>query len=472
MALLSRKTTVLFSKERLDSTAVALSSADLIPIREGPSFTPEFEAFDRPQARTTLTKPASAEGLKSGSVEFAIDLMGPASGDAADDGPYAEPLLCSGMMRWETKRVVISGAGLSGGSVIPSGTRYTSAGSSGGGVCIGDIVDGDPFCFLLPDTGETIATSETFTFGAVSFTSTAGAVLDAKSFMPQTDPLSSISIGSISGGTIGDGVRIEQDQGSGVVARGVTQMKETLGASGGTLYFVWDDASASFDDSATIDLPDFPAVSLTVSSSRQQESEGNASASVAVNIDGVQATLKGWRGNPSIRLKNGEVGVVEFAGQGAGASQPTDVASAGVAADGATPPPVIGGTYAIGASWSPCYGESVWTLGNEVALRECPNDASGYHGSIISNRQPTVTIDPELVKEAIFPILGNLWDKTTFRIAFSLGSGTPGGNNFVLNAKSAQMQSASPGDRNGIATVDATANLSGVADDELALHAF
>lgn len=472
MALLSRKTTILFEKETLDSEAEALSAANLLPIRANPSFTPEFEGFDRPQARTTTTKPASAEGLKSGTAEFAIDLMGPASGTASDDPPFAKPLLCSGMMRWESKRVVISGGALTGGSVIPSGTRYTSAGSSGGGVCLGDIVDGDPFCFLLPDTGDTIAVSETFTFGAVSFTSTGGAVIDAKSWLPQTDPLSSINLASIAGGTIGDGVRIEQDQGSGVIARGVTQMKETLTASGGILYFVWDDSSASFDDSATVDLTDFPAVSGTVTGSRAQDSEGNASGSLAVNVDGVQIKLKGWRGNPSFRLKNGEVGVIEFTGQGAGAEAPSDVASAGVAADGALPPAVIGGNYVIGATWQPCFGESVWSLNNEVSLRECPNDASGYHGSIISDRAPTIVVDPEMVKEAIFPMLGNLWDKTTFRVAFSIGSGSAGGNNFVLQAKAAQAQSVGLGDRNGIATNDATLNLSGVSDDELVLHSY
>lgn len=473
---LRRKTTMQFKRQAVDSAAESLTINDLIPVRSNPTVTPDFQTTERDQARESFDKPLAAESFKAVNAEFAMDLQGPADADPTTDPPFTDPLLCSGMRKRDEKRVRI-GALSTADAVIPSGTTYTGGTSGATGRILGDLVDGDPYFYAVPDPGSAaIALNEVITFAvSPSVTATTHASIaakDAKGFHPITDALSKIAIDSVAGGSIADRSRIIQDQGSGVIARGVARLDVSMGAGGGTLYFVHDDATAAFDDSATITLPDFPGVSATVTSSEAQDSEGNAAATFGGNYDGTLIESKGGRFNAQFVMPNGDTVRIEFSGQGAGKAKPGDAPILGSPTDGQVPPPVIGGIYLIGPTYVPKFSEATWDLGNDVSLRECPDDSSGYQSAIIGDRNPVINIDPELVKEAVFPALGNLWDKSAFRVVFQVGADNDNGNTFQFQAKSAQVESLSPGDRGGITTWDKVLSLRGITDDSLILHCF
>jgi len=96
-------------------------------------------------------------------------------------------------------------------------------------------------------------------------------------------------------------------------------------------------------------------------------------------------------------------------------------------------------------------------LGNEVSARPCVNKASGYLGFVITNRNPTGSIDPEIVaaddgNTDWFHQFKTSGDTGNFGV--NLNTGAANGLVIQISAPEAQIVSFAEGDRNGVLTAD------------------
>lgn len=129
--------------------------------------------------------------------------------------------------------------------------------------------------------------------------------------------------------------------------------------------------------------------------------------------------------------------------------------------------------------FSPIFTNIDIDLGQTVSLRENANDNqianSGFLPAQITNRQPTITIDPEHILAADnFDAYGLIMGGDVFAVTSKLGTLTDGNGLIVVAAPRAQVTSdGSTGDRNGNTTLPMTLGLFGRDDDELYLfHLF
>ena len=166
--------------------------------------------------------------------------------------------------------------------------------------------------------------------------------------------------------------------------------------------------------------------------------------------DGLFKSIAGAMGNFTGRFTSGKVVVIEFEFMGVWQA-PTDVA-------------IIEPTYPTddlyryaGATttWGgvdQCVHEAVFNSGNNVILRECPDTAAGYVSAAITDRTPTITIDPEAALVATDDRYGD-WIAPTIG-AFSLAIPST----MTWSAPKAQIMNVQEGERDKLQTDTITFN--------------
>jgi len=171
-------------------------------------------------------------------------------------------------------------------------------------------------------------------------------------------------------------------------------------------------------------------------------------------LDGKRHLMWGCRGNARIELVAGKPGIIHFEFTGADFSE-TDTALLSGVTYGATKPPVfMGATFTVD-TYAAVLNNLSLDLGNTVALRPSIAASSGFVSAMITNREPVITIDPENVLVATKDYLGT-WRLGT-EIALSSAHGATAGNIFTITAPKLQYQGITMADREGIATLEATA---------------
>ncbi|OQA02129.1 MAG: hypothetical protein BWY71_00133 [Planctomycetes bacterium ADurb.Bin412] len=183
--------------------------------------------------------------------------------------------------------------------------------------------------------------------------------------------------------------------------------------------------------------------------------------------DGVKKILSGCMGNLKL---SGEVGKTmdcnfEFKGNWAA---PTDEAMPSVTPNTQLPPILKAGTLTIGGT-AVQISKFELDLGNTVEYRQDVNAATGNAHAIITDRDVTVSMDPEAKLVATHDFYG-LWLAGT-EAALSLVFTSPGADKFTLTLPKLQYKEVQPGDRGGlyIYDINAQANASATGDDELSL---
>lgn len=460
---------------------VAETTVAGLPVLARPTVTPSDPAIVRELAKASLTPDLGVQSFHSCSAQFQIDCMGNAAGTPGANPPFDAALRACGMQRLGTLRVPI---GAVTGGPIPSGTRFTqtSASTPVRGICVGTIVNGDSHAFLHIDPVDdptNFEASEALNFdngGAATPSSTGSAAVSYRPASIYTFAFPATAL--VGGGSIQlIGETIFQDQGGGDVARGVMRghwrVIDGDAALSDWIYAVeHTDGTPFFNLTDTLEFDAATGVDITPDGAGAIVPYDSPSLTLYGDYEGTKIGAKGARGTFTLRMRNGDRAIFEFDFSGGGIL-PADGSIGVAAADGALPPPLIGGSYLLGDTYAPKWSEIAVNIGNTVELRECADDSTGYLAAIVGNRQPQITMDPELVRDVVFPMLSTYaYEKSSFRSVFAWGGGAENGNNFVVECPQTQVNSPGIGERATLTTLDATMPLSGPApgDNEFILH--
>jgi hypothetical protein len=210
----------------------------------------------------------------------------------------------------------------------------------------------------------------------------------------------------------------------------------------------------------------FEACGMSIDASSQVASPETSSAetlTIAYQVDGLQGQLFGCMGNWGIRVRSGEAGrfFFEFTGM---YQAWTDTALLAPTFD-TVKPPRFSSTSFSAHSTSLKVSEFEFNMNNEVVMREDPNTAAGYCGAFITNRNPTITIDPEASAVATFDSFGKKMASTEGVVSWTCGSAN---NQVAFSAPKAQIKQVDDADRNGLYTHPLTfgCNRSAAAGDD------
>jgi len=120
---------------------------------------------------------------------------------------------------------------------------------------------------------------------------------------------------------------------------------------------------------------------------------------IATYIDGVRKLLRGCMGNAVFRMTAGMKIMVDFTFTGIWGGDPTDVALLTPTYPTLTPLRFANSGLTIGGYAAKVRELSI-DLGNQVILREDASDESGYASALVTGRNVTGRIDPELTTVA------------------------------------------------------------------------
>lgn len=188
-----------------------------------------------------------------------------------------------------------------------------------------------------------------------------------------------------------------------------------------------------------------------------QDATGSPSLSMGTYEDGLLKKIKGARGKTKLSFKNGEPAFVEFEFLGAGGATPvTDTALLSITHETTVPPVFMSAAATLG-TYAPVFSEIGIDLAQTVALRESANEATGLLSTVITNREPTITMNPEVASVADYPIFTEWLAATERALDFTLGSAA--GNRFRVHAPKMQVSDIDDGDRDSLALNQVTGQL-------------
>ena len=178
---------------------------------------------------------------------------------------------------------------------------------------------------------------------------------------------------------------------------------------------------------------------------------------IGVYENGLYKQLRGCAGTFSLTAETGRMAELEFTFTGIW-DDPSDVAIVSPTYPTDLPYRAAGsGTPFSWGSWQPCIQSFSFDLGNNVVMRECTTDASGFKTAIITDRQPTAQFNPESDLVATYDYYGDWKDATERALAYQLDDAN---GDMTFNLTSAQITNIQEGERNGIQidTVDVRVN--------------
>ena len=165
-------------------------------------------------------------------------------------------------------------------------------------------------------------------------------------------------------------------------------------------------------------------------------------------VDGIFKRLHGCMGSFVVNLPTGRNAFIDWTFMGV-LTEPSAVAL--IAPTYPTDKPL---RYAGGlAEWNDvnlCVESAVITSGNNVIMRECPTTDAGYIAAIVTNRRPTISVNPEASTIAT----QNRWNAFLEQTEYALELDVGGPTNAVLSfdAPKAQIINLQEGNRNDIVT--------------------
>jgi len=170
------------------------------------------------------------------------------------------------------------------------------------------------------------------------------------------------------------------------------------------------------------------------------------SVTIYAYLDGRLHIVKGARGSVKINIEAGKRGLLEFTMKGLYAA-PTDTALPSATYEETVPPVAKGCTLSVNSVTSLVVQKTEIDLGNKVAERPSLIGTGGIAGFDITERDPSITLDPEAVSIATYDFRADLL--TTPR-AFSLTIGATAGNIITVTAPKLNTKSFEYADRDGI----------------------
>lgn len=190
---------------------------------------------------------------------------------------------------------------------------------------------------------------------------------------------------------------------------------------------------------------------------------------IATYRDGLKKIMKGSRGNLKYTSKGGEPGMFELEFVGVDVDV-TDVAlptPSGVEAT--VPPPLLSAAFSI-ASFQAFISQIQFDLATVLQRRGDINQASGWISTLLTDRDPKGSFDPEDELVATHDFYGR-WKNGTTGL-FTWKHGSTAGNIVTFSIPKAQYTKIAEGERNGIAILNsdfAMQRNSTGGDDELSI---
>jgi hypothetical protein len=188
--------------------------------------------------------------------------------------------------------------------------------------------------------------------------------------------------------------------------------------------------------------------------------------------DGVVYSTAGSWGTVEFDLADGKPMYASFSFQGTYIAPVNKaIPTSGLPADGSMPPTFLGAGLTIpswiGASAStstPIFTELKYNLGNKLALRRDANSAAGIRGAIITDREITGSVDPEM----LLPGTSDLFQAWRNGAAGAISTGVVGstaGNRVQVLAPRCVYNKLAPANRDGIRTLGLDFQVTSVAGD-------
>jgi hypothetical protein len=199
-------------------------------------------------------------------------------------------------------------------------------------------------------------------------------------------------------------------------------------------------------------------------------STGISSMTFSLYNDGVLYKMWGARGNVSLKAVKGEFGLFHFTFTGADFSV-TDVTmlSSGIAYETTKPQPFQGaGSFTID-SYAALISSFEFNMNNVVTLRPDITQSSGNKSAVITNRNPSLIIDPEGITVATYDFFGK-WRSGNEGALAGAAFGATAGNICTITAPKVQYTVGSLADRGGVRSFGITCQLNRSAgDDEISI---
>jgi hypothetical protein len=191
------------------------------------------------------------------------------------------------------------------------------------------------------------------------------------------------------------------------------------------------------------------------------------SATIGFYTDGLYYKIHGARGSFRLILNSGEPGRIAFTFRGVyNAPTDTDLLAA-VSHYTTVPPAIVNGSMTLD-SIAMKYKSLEFDLGNQLADRADPSATHGAFSVCITGREPTGTMDPEMLAVATYNYFNKL--TTNSEASFTLTVGSASGNKYVITAPKVQYTAVEPGDRDGLQVAGLTFQLNrSSGDDELSI---
>jgi hypothetical protein len=196
-------------------------------------------------------------------------------------------------------------------------------------------------------------------------------------------------------------------------------------------------------------------------------STGHESLTIYYFQDGVRYILLGCRGNVSFNLEAGGIGKASFSFTGH-VALPTDVALASPTYDGVVPVANINVPFDLGG-YAAIINALTWDMSNTIATPPDISASDGYSEIQLTQRDVNGSFDPEAVVVATDFPLQDLEQGNTLALDTGI-IGATAFNLYQVTMPAIYYRDVSPGDRDGVRTLDTPFGAAeSTGDDEVSI---
>ena len=189
---------------------------------------------------------------------------------------------------------------------------------------------------------------------------------------------------------------------------------------------------------------------------------------MAVYENGLRKQLVGCMGDVKLAYAVGQPIMLEWSFQGVWQAVTTTAMLTPSALPTRKPIKFATATMSIGGTAPACLETFELSLGNELIMRQCAANATGYETALITGRRPVGTWNPESTTPGVAPDDYALWLAGTEEIL--IVAVTDGTDTVTINAPKAMRMNIQEGERTGIQTdqIEFALN-SATGDDEFTI---
>lgn len=466
--MLTRKREGRVKVEKVEGTAdlsgSTLQDADAILVLD-PSISPSREKIEIPGIGKSLSKEISQFGFPNGQLNFQMLLRGPRVAPVTSEPDWAVPMKACGMQFASLKYLTLD-AGSNG--LYEHGVTLTFAPSGATAKCIGTASGGDGVNLYYENISGTPTDADTVTAPVSASPQGTGTIKTGQveldggyKITPDSVAATSMAIGAFDSGDPVEGDVIKEASSSDVFGVVVS-----YDSTAGTIVYVpvWGD----FESGDTVEIVTGSNAGSSATSSGAPTQSRTPSITYEDRLDGRRQMFTGVRGTWSINLQSGQPARLQFEMQGILSA--VDTVALGspslTTADG-----LIFRNAKLKVDDLPMkIAAFELSLAAQVAARLDPSSAKGALSYRLTDRAPTLRLDPEGVVPGVYDWDAK-WDaSTTFANVAELGGAE--GNRVIFETPKAHVAEMSDTDRDGLLANDINCDLTrnSTGDDELAIY--